>query len=240
MPARAYPFSMAIHDLAHLSQLSDVQGLCLLVSERTLYVLQNLVALDAVRVDRYSSAMDRDSYTPVQEGDTYYELYQTVCEKLGLEVLEMPTIIDVLEEIRDRLDTTLWVGNHGYFAQDWIANPQIMGYAGYIGAEESNLNASAGMNYLTGAEVQSDEVIVVDHVCAVNITSAGIFTQLAFDYDGSYRIFHQVNQAAAGYWTTWTGQLVLPPGSHLRAYFYNCAEGDDLYMLWGGRRAAYL
>jgi hypothetical protein len=83
----------AIHDLAHWLELSEGAFTVLVLSERTLYLLQNLADLDLTFSSRYASSRGEDGYyTPTpgtDDWETYvqaYELAQKELSPMGLEV----------------------------------------------------------------------------------------------------------------------------------------------------------
>lgn len=77
---------VAIHDLSHIDTLSDVAEIVLLVSERTLYVLQNLVAAEALWQARYAVDISEAGYIPVADDDAEWPLYISTINALGSEV----------------------------------------------------------------------------------------------------------------------------------------------------------
>jgi hypothetical protein len=84
-----YPYPpFAIHDLEHLSLLSDAPDLPLYVSERSLYILQNLVDREATWASRYAVALVNGGYNRVEEEDAEYALYLACVERLQEEVIQ--------------------------------------------------------------------------------------------------------------------------------------------------------
>jgi hypothetical protein len=84
-----YPYPpFAIHDLGHLSPLSDAPDLPLYVSERSLYILQNLVDREATWASRYAVALVNGGYNRVEEEDAEYALYLACVERLQEEVVQ--------------------------------------------------------------------------------------------------------------------------------------------------------
>jgi hypothetical protein len=82
------PFpAYAIHDLGHLAPLSDAPDLALSVSERSLYILQNLVDREATWASRYAVALVNGGYNRVEEEDDEYALYLECVEGLQREVI---------------------------------------------------------------------------------------------------------------------------------------------------------
>jgi hypothetical protein len=88
------PVTRSVHALDHLATLSDDPELCLRVSERTLYILQNLSTLDAIDAYQYAKSLVEGGYVPVAEEDDEWALYRSVCNALQIELIEgecMPT-----------------------------------------------------------------------------------------------------------------------------------------------------
>jgi hypothetical protein len=90
------PLTRAIHSLEHLAELSDVPDLPLCLSERSLYILQNLAVLDAVDSRRYAKLINPYGYVPVAEEDEEWALFQSVINNLCLELIggecDMPKV----------------------------------------------------------------------------------------------------------------------------------------------------
>jgi len=80
----------AVQDLGHLEDLSDAPDLLLLVSERTLYVLQNLAISEIANSGRYATELLTQGYVPVREEDPEYALFKSVRDAAQLEILEVP------------------------------------------------------------------------------------------------------------------------------------------------------
>lgn len=96
----------AFFDLAHLSGLASEPVLPLLLSERTLYLLENLVIADVEARERYATALLPGGYVPLQETDAEYGLYKSVVESAQLEVLEMADLYTWLEQLDKRATVT--------------------------------------------------------------------------------------------------------------------------------------
>jgi len=209
----------AIHSLAHLDSLSDVPGIALFVSERTLYILQNLAALDATFSYRYASAILTGGYIPVQEEDVAnYALYESVVERLQLEVLEMPEVVDLLTEIRDNIVAGVLVKpGSGISISDYAVN----------------LSAVAGANSLNSSDPESDEAWIIEAIWAVNINTGAEIT-LAVSEGGNEQVISPYGASVASVGRVWIGKITLPPGAFIKAYFWNCALNDDIYLYWHG------
>ena len=98
----------ASFDLEYLHDLESIQDRVILVSERTLYLLFNLVNLEVPQQYRYAVEYVYNGYIPVEEGDALFALYKSVVEQAQLEVYDVTeTITDLLEDIKARaLPTT--------------------------------------------------------------------------------------------------------------------------------------
>src|SRR3972149_4440836 len=104
---------------------------------------------------RYASAILTGGYIPVQEEDVAnYALYESVVERLQLEVLEMPEVVDLLTEIRDNIVAGVLVKpGSGISISDYAVN----------------LSAVAGANSLNSSDPESDEAWIIEAIWAVNI-----------------------------------------------------------------------
>jgi hypothetical protein len=93
-----------IHDLAHLAELCDSACRILCVSDRTLYVLQNLVNFDATFRARYAVELLEKGFIPVTEDSPLWPLYRSTVAALPLEVRDMSCDIESgLNAIADAL-----------------------------------------------------------------------------------------------------------------------------------------
>ena len=82
--------SVGIFDLEPLEDLSSVPNHFLLVSERTLYLLQNAVIADLSDPMRYAVAFYPESYRPVTEYDPEYSTFEAVKSQAALDLTELP------------------------------------------------------------------------------------------------------------------------------------------------------
>jgi len=90
----------AIHDLTHLAGLSSEVSLTLRVSERTMYLLSNIAALDITNPQAYALYYNPQAYIPVTEADEEYELFEDVRDQAQLEILETSPIVSESELTR--------------------------------------------------------------------------------------------------------------------------------------------
>lgn len=80
----------AIFDLAHLATLSGVPSRCLFVSDKTLYVLQNLVVADVISLSRYARVvLDGGYYIPCDPWSDEYPAVLEIIEGVETEVYPM-------------------------------------------------------------------------------------------------------------------------------------------------------
>lgn len=113
----------SIHDLEHLATLGADRNLLLCVSERTLYVLLNLTALDVTFRKRYAEELEEGGYVPVNDGSPLYGLYQETVEAVQLEVLDMSCdLVTLLQEWIDAAEALPQ-------GQDWQGVYDVPGYA---------------------------------------------------------------------------------------------------------------
>jgi len=95
----------AIHSLSHLSELSPVRSVLLCISERSFYVLQNLVAEDVAFRARYALEELDAGFVPVCDQDAEWDDYLAVVENLQLEVWDMSCdVTQALENILAQLE----------------------------------------------------------------------------------------------------------------------------------------
>jgi len=85
------PPRRALWDLEHLASLSTAPGLLLIVSERTLYVLHNLAALDIHNHYRYAlQPPENGIYSPLtDEESAEWALYREVAEDAQTQIVEV-------------------------------------------------------------------------------------------------------------------------------------------------------
>lgn len=94
-----------VHSLDHLSALSDDCNLVIL-TDRALYVLQNLAAMDATFASRYGHIVDGDQYIPlVLDGGSDEQIYQNTIYEVqgGLSMGCLDELTSALVGIRDAI-----------------------------------------------------------------------------------------------------------------------------------------
>ena len=93
-----------VHNLAHALSLKDTGSNILCLSDASLYVLQNLVALDITFKSRWSDEVFQHGYNPISDDSANYEAWVDLVEQIQGEVVDMSCdIVPVLEEIRDNI-----------------------------------------------------------------------------------------------------------------------------------------
>lgn len=94
----------SVHNLAHALSLKDSGTNILCLSDSTLYVLQNLVALDITFKSRWSDEVFEHGYNPISDDSINYGAWVDLVEQIQWEVVDMSCdIVPVLEEIRDNI-----------------------------------------------------------------------------------------------------------------------------------------
>lgn len=94
--------SHAVFDLARLDGLSDAPAHVLHVSERTFYLLLNLVIADIAQPTRYAVGFAPSHYVPLAPSDPEYALWTDVVAGAMLEIQDMATLDEWLEQLDKR------------------------------------------------------------------------------------------------------------------------------------------
>jgi len=142
----------SIHDVAICRALSDLSDNVLLVSDRSLLILQQLAAREAGWYSRWQSELINGHFAPVQPGTQNATFIDSVVEQLGLELMPInPDLVDALNAIAAAIagltpsgggSTTVNCGSNG--CQDLItANPLApclapLAPGDYVDGEPSN------------------------------------------------------------------------------------------------------
>lgn len=116
--------SEAVFDLAHLDGLSDAPDLVLLVSERTVYLLLNLIIADVAQAKRYAVDFTPQHYVPLVESDPEHELFKSVVAAAHLEVQEMATLQEWLTHLDKRV-APVHGDSHSLWAEQDADDPLI-------------------------------------------------------------------------------------------------------------------
>lgn len=200
-----YRAQRATYDLDHLETLSDDPDLILLVSERTLYLLQNEAVCEIADHNRYSVAtLETGDYVPVHEGDSQWPLAQSTIENAQLELMDRTNeMIDWLENITNRVAPIK-------------STPQII----------TTAFSAPGSALCTFGPVDSDEIWKVNTVAtAITGGVANWFTGAHVNAAESVSVvFHYVGNPVTGAWYPLLPQLTLTAGDRMR-YTWNIASG---------------
>lgn len=137
-------------------------------------------------------------------------------------------------EITQTAPADLVVAQHQYDGSAWRKSNLLLGYNDRWSERDSDLNASAGANYLTTATVPSGYVYILQLARALNNTSATTKIRI-YVSDGTLTPMIRVEATpAAKEEVLWEGQVVLKEGDSVGASFDGCTAGDDLYLdIWG-------
>lgn len=113
----------SIHDLERIATLGTERQTLLCVSERTLYVLLNLAAMDVTFAKRYAEELEEGGYVPVSGESPLYSLYRETVEAVQLEIMDMSCdLVALLQEWIDAVEALPQ-------GQDWEGVYDVPGYA---------------------------------------------------------------------------------------------------------------
>lgn len=84
----------AVHDLTRLAEISSDRCRILCVSDRTLYLLANLAAVDISFFARFAVELKDTGYIALDRADPEYDLYEQIKTAFQLEVLDMTCDIE--------------------------------------------------------------------------------------------------------------------------------------------------
>lgn len=185
-------------DLGHLAGLSDAPSLLLVVSERTLYLLENLSALDVGDMWRYAVDYAEQQYQPLTESDSEFNLYEDVRDLAQLEILEVGTLTDIYGIV----DTT----------REW-------------GAYQF---PSAGNAFVVIGTVPEGEKWQVEAVSVRNINSVCTLIALYVKKGTARVDLAAWDNPAMGRYHSWVGRVSLAEGDQIEALFFGCAANDNV------------
>ena len=125
-------------------------------------------------------------------------------------------------------------GNWGWDGTRWRKLNLVFGYYDTTAELLSNLNADSGQNLLTGTVVPAGYVYVIQAAHAFDNTTD--ITQIIITAVVSGIAVYMVleNPAGIGIPVVWVGQITLKAGDRMRASFYSCTAGDDIYFAYCG------
>lgn len=88
----------AVHDINEIKVLSDDQCNIRFMSDRTLYILQNLSAEDITFLTRYGTILDNDEYIPVTDASPDFDDVETAIDLVRRDLTDM-TSCDIVSAI---------------------------------------------------------------------------------------------------------------------------------------------
>jgi hypothetical protein len=92
----------SVHNVDHALALAESGCNILIVSDATLYAIQNLVALDLTFMSRWADQIFDFGYNPITPDSANYDQWVDLVHQIQSEVVDMSCeIVPVLEEIRD-------------------------------------------------------------------------------------------------------------------------------------------
>lgn len=128
----------------------------------------------------------------------------------------------------------LLVGQHQYDGTNWRKSNLLWGYNDRWAERATNLNATVGTNNLSTTAVPAGYVYWVAAARMLNNTSAITSYRLELLGDGVAVPIELLASPAAAESLLWSGGLPLKEDDVVRAIFYGCVAGDDLYLdVWG-------
>jgi hypothetical protein len=191
----------AIHDLEHIAGLSAERTIPLLLSERALYVLQNLAGQDIGFECRWAVSKEDQGYQRLTTDDAEYSTFVDVVSEIGYQLSERAAGMGTLLNYREVL---------------------------YV--QVSTTNASAGTNSLEIQGPGADEVWVIDRVQIFNANHQNTTDSLIWQSGSNAILVHTQAAPAAGVSIVLDKVIRLSNDASLRCEFTGCTAGDDLYL----------
>jgi len=136
----------AVHSIEHIESLSDTRNRLLCVSDRTLYLLQNVVQQDVQFLARYAIEFAGHLYRAPTPGDESSELVLLVANQAELEIQDMSCeLADILTEKLDAIAQAILAINQGSDLMQAVCCPEDnpLLASGYYD-EEGELNPPEG------------------------------------------------------------------------------------------------
>lgn len=132
------------------------------------------------------------------------------------------------------LEEALGARAYNYDGSNWRRANMLWGYNDRWAERATNLNADAGTNNLSTTAVPAGYVYWAAAVRMLNNTSTITQYRLEVLGGGVAVPLKFQDTPAAGDSLLWSGGLPLKEGDQIRAIFYGCTAGDDLYLdVWG-------
>lgn len=176
-----------VHDIEFLSGLSDEPCNVRLLSDRSLYVMQNLASKDVGFYARYGTIIDQGQYIPVENGTTNAELVDTTQDLIRKELQDL-SLEQGLIKIADAIE--------------FLALNQCCPSDGSGGSGENEGSASSGQDNGVDSPDPTKWPTYQEYKADKCNRATGIINQFQEDINN----FEQLN---------WVGLLALPIGEAL-------------------------
>ena len=198
-----------------LALLSDVPLELLLVSPRSLGILNNLAAEDVHELARYAISSSSAGYVPVEPDSADADLVEAYANALELELVPLTVPILVATSIAGVPYKQPWQpGVEGMACQSVDVTASMVGN---LSAYTTTVPAGK-LDQLTGLS------------CTFLGNTAGISLQIFIMLSGS--AYHLVVPATvtSGAWLFWNGYRAMPAGSYVQALVSNAHVGDRVII----------
>jgi len=204
----------SLHDMQELAGLSDVPDQLLLVSDRTLSLLQDFARVDVAFYARYAWQFAADAYVEVVEGSAEAVLVDAYISALQLELVPVPG-----------------GGGVGVFIGDVEYLEQLpLGYSGVVRAYVNHTMAGAGDYTLAIGTVPADTIWVVENLSSYfSGTSTGVSLYPSVVSGGNNMPLMQALAPSNNYWFGWPNQITLAAGEQLVLKGTGLHANDVLY-----------
>lgn len=205
----------SLHNLEELAGLSDLPDKLLLVSDRTLSILNDLGRVDAAMLVRYAKAIYVAAYDAVEPGDAEQAVVDTLIMNLHRELMPM----------------SLDINNLTWAFGEWYKQPYVPGFGGNVSEQKQNTALAAGGNVIDGTaapagslwRLTNSSVMYVGTVASVGLSLQAIINSQA------QTLLHVLNPVS-GQWYVWNGDLMLQAGDLVRLSISNATLNDDAYL----------
>ncbi|NIP56244.1 MAG: hypothetical protein GWN77_09460 [Gammaproteobacteria bacterium] len=126
--------------------------------------------------------------------------------------------------------------NKGWISSAWQKDPLRLGYSGKIDEQVSDTSAAAGNNTLSGTDVPSGEIWVIDTVSAVNVNTDPTKISIYINTTTGNVTLAEGWTPGINHFVIALGQFVLHEGDSIDAVFTGCTLNDDIYLRYNGYR----
>jgi hypothetical protein len=215
----------SIHSLPELVTLSPDANQFLLLSDRSLSLLNDLATVDAAFLVRYASEMYLGSYEPVERDSADADKVYEMVNNLRLELMPLTTSVPVLTHIYGTV----------------YKQPFIPGYS-LVQAESKSLtligNGNATLATTAVPINYIDQVENIAYSFTGNVTGASLV--LYAHYAGVDYIIDHVPAITSGGWHFLKNKLTLDYASYLLLQVLAGHTGDILSLKYTGMRCELL